>query len=214
MENPIFELESTFPVDAIEFQKTYKVMDLRKLHGFSHFETSFLLGLRDFYVRDIENPLHSLQYTVPNNNYLRLIFNCGIDRILPEKAVPSKYFIRVFKATDANGSISYRIEKQEADAVWTLFREFTEEPKLAKLPLENPLTEDGVKGLIAEKFTEGYFKEARTALDLFRACQQAFTEPVRPIYVANALKMFTGKRKSPKLETYKNEMGRTVYRMI
>lgn len=203
-------LDNTFPIDAIELIKTYNVMDLRLQYGYSHFELSFLMGLRDFYVRDAENPLHSLQYSVPNNNYLQLIFNCGINKILPKRTDSDKYTIRVFTA-EVDGLTSYRIEKLEPDGSWTLFREFSEEPKLIELPMKTSISETAIKEFIQGKFVDGYFKMGKTTLEVFRLCHEHFNDTLRPLYVANALKVLTSKRKSPKLETKKNVMGRTVF---
>lgn len=61
-----YTLQSTFPIDAIELIKTYNVMDLRLPFGYSCFELSFLLGLRDLYVRDLKNPI-----IASNNGYLQ-----------------------------------------------------------------------------------------------------------------------------------------------
>ncbi|MCL4639489.1 MAG: hypothetical protein M5Z89_10910 [Olivibacter sp.] len=205
-----YTLDSTFPIDAIELIKTYNVMDLRLQYGYSHFELSFLMGLRDFYVRDAENPLHSLQYSVPNNNYLQLIFNCGINKILPKRTDSDKYTIRVFTA-EVDGLISYRIEKLESDGNWSLFREFSEESKLIELPLDSSISETAVREFIQGKFANGYFKTSKTALDVFQLCKKHFKEAIKPLYVANALKVLTSKRKSPKLGTKKTEMGRTIY---
>lgn len=205
-----YTLQSTFPIDTIELIKTYNIMALRLEFGYSSFELSFLLGFRDFYVRDLENPLHSLQYSVPNNAYLQHIFKIGIDRILPKRTDSDKYTIRVFTAEE-DGLTSYRIEKLESDGNWSLFREFSEESKLIELPMEASINETAIKEFIQGKFVDGYFKAGKTALEIFRLCQKHFKDTIRPLYVANALKVLTSKRKSPKLETKKNEMGRTIY---
>lgn len=205
-----YTIQSTFPIGTIELIKAYNVMDLRLQFGYSCFELSFLLGFRDLYVRDLENPLHSLQYSVPNNSYLQHIFNCSISKILPKKTDSDKCTIRVF-TTEENGLTSYRIEKLEPDGNWSLFREFTEEPKLIELPMKTSISETDIKNFIEDKFFEGYFKTDKTALEVYQLCQKHFKGSIRPLFIANALKVLTSKRKLPKLGTNKNEMGRTVY---
>jgi len=133
-----------------------------------------------------------------------------MNKILPKKTDGDKYTIRVFTATE-NALISYRIEKLEPNGSWTLFREFTEEPKLIELPLDSSISETAVREFIQGKFADGYFKTSKTALEVFQLCKKHFKEAIRPLYVANSLKVLTSKRKTPKLGTKKNEMGRTYY---
>lgn len=198
-------------IEAIEFEKTYQVMDLRLSFGYSAYETSFLLGRRDFYVRDIENPLHTLQYSVNENNYLRQVFNCNLKKIMPGKVVPVTYSIKTETTVNENGLTIYQIYRVTSTGTTKLYRKVTEEPKHVELPLKSTLTANQIADHITKLFRGKYFEEPKTALTIFNDCQKKFNDAIRPSYLADALRFYTAKRKAPRLITKRNESGRMVY---
>lgn len=205
--------ETTVSVESIELEKTYLVMNLRQSYGYSAFELSFLLGRRDFYVRDAENPLHTLTYSVNENNYLRQVFNCSLKKIMPGKVEPIKYSLRIRHELNENGLPVYHIERGAPKSKFELFHSITEEHKEVELPVKGEVVPvNQVKEYMTKLVEKGYFGEPKTALFIFNDCKRSMSGVVRPLYVAYALGDFTGKRKAPRLIKETNESGRAVYR--
>jgi len=141
-----FEPQSTFSMEPVELEKMINVLNLREERGYSQFELAFLMGFRDFYVRDIENPFHTLQYSVPNSGYLMRIFKCGIDEIVPAKLPVSETPIhRVSTATDEGGKLIFKVEKLMDNGKWVTLKIFSEEPKDLLLPSPSKFSEDEIK---------------------------------------------------------------------
>jgi len=208
-----FEPQSTFSMEPIELEKMINVLNLREGRGYSQFELAFLMGFRDFYVRDVENPFHTLQYSVPNNGYLMWIFNCGIDGIVPAKLpITDAPTHRVSTATDEGGKLIFKMEKLGDDGKWVTLKIFSEEPKDLLLPSPSKLSEDEIKEWVSRKFEKGsFFKKPKTALEVLQACEKDLDSPVRPIHLASALKDYTAKKKSPRLIKSSNDMGRFTF---
>lgn len=202
------------PENVIEFDKTYKVMLLRLKRGWSAFELSWLLGYRDFYVRDVENPLHKLQYASADTNYLQLIFNCGYEYIIAPKIEPAVWKIAVeVKVNDAQARlylIYLMLERKKK-----LLYEVTEEEKKVEYPAVTTANESELVIYIGELIKEGYFNEPRTRLDLFNKCQKNFGTPLKPLYVINAVGKLTRQHGYPKLGLGdQTDMSRATLEMI
>lgn|GEM_PF-3707707 len=59
---------------AIEVEKAYHLQKLRVEMGWTWFELSYMLGKDNgSYVRDVENPLHTLKYDPADVNYIGLM---------------------------------------------------------------------------------------------------------------------------------------------
>ena len=50
-----------------------------------------------------------------------------------------------------------------------------------------------------EKYEGNYFHFPKTALKIFKDCEGHFSEPIRPIFLADALQAYTVKKKAPRL---------------
>lgn len=166
------------------------VLNLREEYGYSQFELSFLMGSHDFYVRDIENPFHTLQYSVPNNGYLMRIFKCGIDQIVPAKLLIIEASIhRVSTATNQQEKLVFKVEKLGDDGKWVTLKTFSEEPKDMLLDIPSRFAEEEVKNWVIRKFEKATFlKRPKTALEILNACEKDLDGPVRPLFLASALK--------------------------
>lgn len=197
----------SIPVSSIEFDKVYRVMDKRKSLGYSNRDLSFLLGYRVLYVRDVENPLHTLRYTTVDTNYLLKIFDCELSEIMAGIIPDAFYQIDVEKIIDGN-NITYRIYKESSSGDWDLLREFSRESKTDIDPVDYNEVEDTIKSM----FDNDFFDEAKTALKVFIACKEKLGGLVAPVDIANAVGIYTGKRKAPRLIQDKNKSGRTVYK--
>jgi hypothetical protein len=197
----------SMPVYSIEFDKIYRVMDKRKSLGYSDRDLSFLLGYRPLYVRDVEDPLHTLRYTAKDTNYLLKIFDCELPEIMAGIIPEAFYQIDVEKITK-DGNIAYRIYKEVFPGDQILLREFSNENKSDVDSEGYAKIEDFVQSL----FDNGFFDEAKTALEVFMACRERLGSLVAPFDVANAVGNYTGRRKAPRLVQEKNESGRTVYK--
>lgn len=203
--------ETMISVEAIEFEKIYMVLDLRLSAGYSAFELSFLLGRRDFYVRDTENPNHSLQYSVNETNYLRQVFKCSLKKIMPGKVQPINATLKTVTTVNTTALPVYEIHKLLPSNKLIPYRTFAEEPKLVELPIKHSIAASEIQHYISFLFDGSYFNDEKTALIIFDTCQKKFGNGVRPLYVLNALKFYTSKRKAPKLATSRNEAGRMLF---
>lgn len=202
--------ELPFPVSAIEFEKVYMVMERRIALGYSDRELSFLLGYRALYVRDVENPLHTLRYTPKDTNYLLDIFGCKLADIMPPKVSALFYQIKVSVVSDPDGSLTYEIFKEVSKKKFSPYRivNSIDTGMSVKSDVQAGLVLRYVDGL----FSSDYFQEPKTALEIFKKCVQKFGKKLSPKFVLDALSFYTGKRKSPKLFQEKNASGRTVYK--
>jgi len=208
-----FIIESTFSMDPIELEKMINVLILRHNHGYNQFELAFLMGFRNMYIRDVENPLGTLQYSVPNNGYMMRIFKCGIEGFVPARLPITETPIhRISTATDEDGKIHFKAEKLGDDGKWETLKTFSEEPKKLLLPSPSIVSEEKVVDWVARKFDGGrFFVKPKTALEILHACEKDMDGPVRPIFLASALKKHTAKKKAPRLLKPTNEVGRFVF---
>ncbi|WP_211357510.1 hypothetical protein [Sphingobacterium allocomposti] len=198
----------------IEVEKMLNLLILRKQKRYSQFELSFLMGQRDYYVRDVENPAHKLTYAVPFTNIFRQIFNCDVQAIVPNIIATPTSSIRISEATDENGNILYRAEKQIDGQDWDLIDYFGTEDKDLLLEFEESIdiiSEERVQDWVLDKIESGYFDVAQNALQIFNDCKAELTGVVRPLFLATALKACNGTKGLPKLNKEKDRNGRFVY---
>lgn len=201
--------DNSFAVSSIEFDKVYRVMNKRLALGFSDRELSFLLGYRALYVRDVENPLHTLRYTPKDTNFLLQIFSCKLKEIMAPKISQEFYQVLVKENEGRNGVKGYHIylpSKHKVD----LYISLPVEPVV----FSSSATIEQVKVYINHLFSSDYFLEPRTALEIYQKCVKRFGKPLQPEFVADALKFHTSKRKAPKLSFEKNDNSRTVYKKL
>src|SRR4051794_32992585 len=114
-----------FSLTSIDFEKCYKVMDLRIKHGYSDRDLSFLLGYHPLQVRNAESPLHKIRYKAKDTNYLRHIFNCELPAIMDGKLAQSTYQLYVIETTNSNKIKSYEIFIEHRGE-YKLYRFFSE----------------------------------------------------------------------------------------
>jgi len=199
-----------FPVASIEFDKVYLVMDKRIALGYTDRELSFLLGYRSLYVRDVEDPLHTLRYTPKDTNYLLHIFDCKLPEIMSPKITELFYQIKVAVTIKDDGSKVYEISRELKNKEYVQYRTL-------KTGVNNILSvsetagADQIRYYIDLLFETSYFETPRTALEIFKKSVKEFESRVQPQYLHNALSFYTGKRKAPRLIKRKNESSRTVY---
>ncbi|WP_293955600.1 hypothetical protein [Sphingobacterium sp. UBA7855] len=205
-----FEIININAMPRIEVEKMLNIFLLRKKRGYNQFELSFLMGQRDFYVRDAEDPTHTLIYSIPFNNIFREIFDCDIDQIVPD-ITNSDYTIQISVAKSESDLVVYKAEKILKDGRIELVGTLSTEPK--DLLLESPciITEQSVKDWVLHQISTGYFSEPKNALQILKDCEKEFDGPVRPLFLANALKACNGTKGTPKLTSKKDENGRFVY---
>jgi hypothetical protein len=198
----------------IEVEKMLNVLLLRKRKGYSQFELSFLMGQRDLYVRDVENPDHTLGYAIPFTNIFRQIFDCAVQAIVPDTNCRPSYSIRISGATDESGNPYYRAEKQIEGKDWEQIDDFGIEEKDVLLKFEQSeivAKEEVVKDWVLGKIEAGYFDVAKNALQIFKDCSAELNGKVRPVFLANALKACNGTKGLPKMDKKKDRNGRFVY---
>jgi len=205
-----FEIININAMPRIEVEKMLNIFLLRKKRGYNQFELSFLMGQRDFYVRDSEDPTHTLIYSVPFNNIFREIFDCSIEQIVPD-ITQTDYTIQISVARNESDSVVYKAEKLFKDGRIELFAILSAEPK--DLLLESPtiITEQSVKDWVLHQISAGYFSDPKNALQILKDCEKEFDGAVRPLFLANALKACNGTKGTPKLTSKKDENGRFVF---
>ena len=206
-----FKIITTTAMPQIEVEKMLNVLLLRKKKGYSQFELSFLMGQRDYYVRDAEDPDHKLSYAVYFSNLFREIFNCNIQDIIPNINSASTSYIQISIATDANSNTIYKAEKKHEDGSLYLINIFGAEPKDLLLESLSTISEQSVKNWVIGQFANGYFKDAKDALQILKDCEKELESPVRPLFISNALKVSNGTKGTPKLISRKDGNGRFVY---
>lgn len=212
--NLLFEELEIKAMPQIELEKMLNVLVLRKRKGYSQFELSFLMGQRDYYVRDVENPNHTLVYTVPFTNIFRQIFDCYIQAIVPDINRKPAYSIRILEATDESENSVYRAEIKLEGGDWELIDEFGLEKKETLIEIEIPekvATKEVVKSWVFEKIEASYFDSGKNALAILKDCEKELESWVRPLFLANALMSCNGTKGLPKLMKKKDDNGRFVY---
>jgi len=201
-----------FPVSSIEFDKIYRVMEMRILLGYTDRELSFLLGYRPLYVRDIENPLHTLRYTPKDTNYLLRIFDCKLPDIMSGK-IDEPFYQIIVNIKSYAGGITYTIFRDLPEQP-ALFKEFTRELENSSEPFENPVYFEEINNFITNLLSGDYFTSPKTALEIFKYCQSHLGTLVKPQILSVVMGRFTPGKKSTGLIQTKNESGRTVYQRI
>ncbi|PVY43645.1 hypothetical protein C8E01_1011 [Pontibacter virosus] len=199
------------PVSSIEFDKTYRVRKKRLTMGYTARELSFLLGYHPLYVRNLEDPTSTKKYNAAETNYLRQIFDCPLSDLMPGKIEEPFYQIQIEQGHNPksnNKSYTISILKEEGKEH---FLTFEEEPASFELPLKSVATQEEVQQFVDGLFRNGYFDKPRTGLEVFKLCQEKLGFPLKPVFVANALRLYTGKRKAPRLVMRKNVSSREVF---
>lgn len=195
----------------IEIEKMLNVLLLRRCKGYSQFELSFLMGQRDFYVRDVENPNHTLIYTNPFSNIFCQIFDCNTQAIIPDTNRKPSYSIRLLETTNESGKFVYCAEKQEEGSEWELITTFSEEPKSLLLDSPSAVTEQDVNNWVVSKFNSDYFDVPKTALKILKDGEKDLKGAIRPIHLASSLQTYTRMKKSPRLVKKKNTNSLFVF---
>jgi len=201
----------------IEVEKIINVLLLRKQKRYSQFELSFLMGQRDFYVRDAEDPKHTLVYTIPFTNIFRQIFNCNVQAIVPNINGTPSYLINISEALDEAGNTIYRAERKFEDGTIEFIVTFGTEEKDLQLEFVEPtelISEQEVEDWVLGKVESGYFDVAKNALQVFNDCNLELSGTIRPLFLANALKTCNGTKGLPKLNKKKDRNGRFVYEVV
>ncbi|MCS4229124.1 hypothetical protein [Sphingobacterium sp. BIGb0165] len=205
-----FEIINITAMPRIEVEKILNVFLLRKKKGYSQFELSFLMGQRDFYVRDAEDPTHTLIYSVPFNNIFREIFDCSIEQIVPD-ITNSEFTIQISVAKDESDSAVYKAERFFKDGRIEIIGTISPEQKNLLLESPSTVSEQSVKDWVLRQISSGYFSETKNALQILKDCQKEFDSAVRPLFIANALKACNGTKGTPKVTSKKDENGRFVF---
>ncbi|VTR43681.1 hypothetical protein [Sphingobacterium thalpophilum] len=205
-----YEIINIIAMPRIEVEKMLNVFLLRKKKGYSQFELSFLMGQRDFYVRDAEDLSHTLIYSVPFNNIFREIFDCDIQAIVPD-LTSANYTIQISKVNDHSGNVVYKAEKVFDDCHTELLGMLTAEPKNLLLESQSKISEQAVKDWVLNQISAGYFGEPKNALHILKDCEKKLGSTIRPLFLANALKSCNGTKGAPKLMSKKNGNGRFVF---
>jgi len=205
-----FEITNITTMPRIEVEKMLNVFLLRKKRGYSQFELSFLMGQRDFYVRDAEDPTHTLIYSVPFNNIFREIFDCSIEQIVPD-ITQIDYTIQISVARNESAPVVYKAEKFFKDGRTELLGDLSAERKDVLLQSPSIISEQSVKDWVFHQISTGYFNENKNALQILKDYEKELVSTIRPLFLANALKACKGTKGTPKLTSKKDENGRFVY---
>ncbi|WP_270090343.1 hypothetical protein [Sphingobacterium sp. SYP-B4668] len=207
----IFNEVEKLEMSIVEIEKMLNVLLLRISKGYSQYELSFLLGQEDFYVRKIEGILHTLEYKIEKSNMLRQIFNCGFPAIVPNINVSPRYTIKVFEHKDDVGNTISKAEKRFENGTVKEIATFGTEDKEILLPSASTITEEEVMTWVLAKCQTDYFNTSKTALQIFKNCEAELDQPIRPLFLANALKSCNGTKGLPKINKEKDDNARFVY---
>ena len=197
--NLLFKELDIKAMPQIELEKMLNVLILRHEKGYNQFELAFLLGQRDLYIRDAEDPNKKLTYSVAATNQFRQILGSGIQTIVPNVNQQPSYAIQILQAVDEADKKFYRAEKKVGNGKWEFLVSFGEEPKDLLLPSDSAITSEQIQVWVDEKYEGNYFHFPKTAFKIFKDCERHFSEPIRPIFLAGALQSYTVKKKAPRL---------------
>ncbi|CAM4252930.1 hypothetical protein SAMN06265348_1088 [Pedobacter westerhofensis] len=198
---------------AIDFEKSYKVKDLRVSKGFSDRDLSFLLGFRALYVRDVENPLHKLIYKAKETNYLQHIFDCSLDQVMYLTLPDLNYDLYILATANSEGTNSYEIFKEDVSGRYVLLHSFTELAKDTQILPKCNTSSEKVQEYISSLQETDYFLTPKTGLEIFRKCIEHFKGHLKPTFIEEAIKNIN-KSSSTKITIGKNEMRRFVYSTV
>ncbi|MCS3552341.1 MULTISPECIES: hypothetical protein [unclassified Sphingobacterium] len=191
----------------IELIKMLNIIKLRDKRGLSQFELAFLLGQRDLYVRDFERPDHTLILGLSENNTIRIIFKCELADFVPLSNDSNNHKIQIRFHIDEQGKRVYIAEQKIGNGKWKEFLRFGDEEKDILLESSSLITDTQVQSWLDEKYNHGYFNVAKSALEIFLDCEAHFGEPVRPLFIANAIQYYTKKKKAPRLVKNRDKMN-------
>lgn len=202
-----FKILKISSMSDIELLKMLNIFKLRHKRGLSQFELAFLLGQRDLYVRDFERPDHTLILGLSENNTIRIIFKCELADFVPLSTSAISGAIQISYHIDEQDKRSYIAEEKTGNGKWKEFLRFGDEEKDILLESSSLITDTQVQCWIDEKYNHGYFNVAKSALEIFLDCEAHFGEPVRPLFIANAIQHYTKKKKAPRLVKNRDKMN-------
>lgn len=202
---------SPTPENAIELDKVYRVMALRLKNHWSAYELSWLLGYRDLYVRDVENPFHKLQYSSADTNYLIKIFGGSYSNIIATKIEPAIWQISIDTIIGSDGLKQYSIYHHLENKKRVLLYKALEEPKKKEYSEYNTALQVEVDLYLLELLNGDYFSSPNTHLDVYQTFIEKFDAPLQPILLINAVGKLTRQHTKPKLGKGKNtDMARAT----
>ncbi|WP_158655631.1 hypothetical protein [Sphingobacterium sp. HMA12] len=194
-------------MSEFELFKMFNVFKLRKGIGMSQFEFAFLLGQRDFYIRDYERPDHTLILGHGENNTIRSIYDCRLDEIVPV-SLP-KYAIRILRAIGENGNKHFKVQRSYDNKIWKDDFDLAlgDEQKELGLPINSDVTQENVQDWINSAYQSGYFNIPKSALQIFQDSKNFFKDYVRPLFIINALQTYTKKKKAPRIVKLRDKLN-------
>lgn len=202
-----FEILKISSMSDIELIKMLNIIKLRNNRGLSQFELAFLLGQRDLYVRDFERPDHTLILGLSENNTIKIIFKCELEDFVPLINGSTNHKIQILYQVDDQGNRNYIAEQKIGNGKWKEFLRFGDEEKDILLESSSLITDTQIQSWIDKKYHNGYFNVAKSALEIFLDCEAHFGEPVRPLFLANAIQHYTKKKKAPRLVKNRDKMN-------
>lgn len=211
---PYQETISKASTSAYETKKAYQLQVLREALGWSWFELSYMLGKDNgSYVRDVENPLHTLKYDPADVNYIALILLKNFSEILPPPVNAKNFNLSIVSYPDDTRRTVYEISVLSEAEKYILFHKFTQERRDDILPTPLKTFEaTEVEAYITTLLKDDFFNSPKTALDVLTACRKHFGEDFHPRYMIQTLIEFCDGRKGKKLDdNRKNDGGRRVF---
>ncbi|WP_286752159.1 MULTISPECIES: hypothetical protein [Sphingobacterium] len=205
--NLAFKVMKSLSMSEFELFKMFNILKLRKDSGISQFEFAFLLGQRDFYIRDYERPDHTLILGHGENNTVRSIYDCRLDEIVPV-SLP-KCAVRILCAMDENENKHFKIQKSYDNKIWEDDTDLVlgDEPKELELPIKSDVTQENVQDWIDSVYQAGYFNIPKSALQIFQDCKNFFKDYVRPLFIANTIQTYTKKKKAPRVVKLRDKLN-------
>lgn len=84
---------------------------------------------------------------------------------------------------------------------------FGDEKKDILLDSSNKVPNAQVQSWIDDKYNNGYFTADKSTLEIFLDCEAHFDEPVRPLFMANAVQHYAKKKKAARLVKDRDKMN-------
>lgn len=141
------------------------------------------------------------------NNTIRIIFKCELADFVPLSKSSANHKIQIRFHIDEKGNRDYIAEQKTGNGKSKEFLRFGDEEKDILLESSSAITDIQIQNWIDEQYNNGYFKDAKSALEIFLDCEAHFNDQVRPLFIANAIQHYTKKKKAPRLVKNRDKMN-------
>lgn len=192
-------------MSRMDFMIAYKVYKLAEALKLNDEEVSFLLGKRNKYFFELIDPTQKTKFKTEQIDILPAILETSVRNIVPDEIVSDTIKIQASKTIYAH-KIKYKFNTTDGTSPEEdkFTKELNKSGKFRKL-------NEAVHKNILELIDEGYFKEPKTALQIYQHLKKHFTLKFRPAELQKSLSMLLSGKARVRLLTKHIRDARYVY---